>query len=461
MLNFNKIDVNNLNDISSYINIRKNNMSELSLGFTLMWYEYINICYAIYNDTIIFKAEIGEGDLFSFPMGKDIDGALNELIEYAKLGNIPVRISALNLDDISYLNNKFKNNKYSYDINFSDYVYSFSDHLNFKGKKFSGQRNHINKFIKTYGIPNIRLINDNDIDNIMQMLNQYEIEHNIKSILEKKELEGTKKLILDRNPNLIYACLTLDNKIIAISIAEIINNMLIIHVEKALFGYSGIYPTMYNGFLKLINNLGKKIDYINREDDAGDIGIRTSKLQYHPIDRIHKYIIHINTPIDNIKDEIKVNDIILSKICENDIDDYYNLNTDLENNKYYGYDYRDDLYLVNPITKNTFYDRMCFDYNIGDSISFGIRLNNKLIGETIFWHFSYNNYVEIGIRLFKEYQGLGHSKLAFSAMKDYAISLGLIPIARCYKENIKSYNMITSSGFNKIKSDDTFYYFSI
>ena len=147
MLNFKKVDIKELNKFSPYFKKRKTNICEISIGFIAMWHNYINIYYAIYNDTIVFKAEIGEGDLFSYPIGNDIDGMINELIIYVENNNIPLRFSGLNLDDIEYLNNIFKNNKYSYDFDFSDYIYSFSEASTFKGKKFSGQRNHINKLL--------------------------------------------------------------------------------------------------------------------------------------------------------------------------------------------------------------------------------------------------------------------------------------------------------------------------
>ena len=79
----------------------------------------------------------------------------------------------------------------------------------------------------------------------------------------------------------LSAVLTVGGKIAAISIGEVIGDTLIIHIEKALKKYDGIYPAMYQGFVKLISSkVSKNLEYVNREDDSGDEGLRISKMQY-------------------------------------------------------------------------------------------------------------------------------------------------------------------------------------
>lgn len=461
MLKFNKITLEELNKIKHIISNRKTIISDLSLGFLYMWSDVTNAYYSSIDDTIIIKISKGEGDIFSFPIGNNIDMMLKELLDYSLATNTPLRFFALNYEELNYLKNTtiFKNIKYGFDERFSDYIYNFSDILNFSGKKYKGQRNHINKFISKYGNPNIKIITNNDIPMIESFLDKYKNEHDFNTLMELNEFEGTKKLIKSfHDLDLLGAYIEIDNNIAAIAIGEISNDLLIIHIEKALKEYEGIYPTMFNSFVKLINEKYTNIKLINREDDSGDIGIRTSKMQYHPIKKEHKYQAHINSL--DFSDNINNNDIIINSFNESDKYDYYKLSTNDEINKYYGYDYTSDLYLESPITEDSFFNSIMFDIFVGDSINLAIRNKDGiLLGEIIIWHIT-NKTAEIGIRLFKEYNNLGIGRKAFKLISDYVLNnYNLIPVAKCYKENISSHKMILASGFVEVSYDDTFIYF--
>ena len=62
--------------------------------------------------------------------------------------------------------------------------------------------------------------------------------------------------------------------------AERCGETLHVHIEKALYGYEGVYPATVQEFARCFAVDG--VRYLNREDDAGDRGLRTSKLQYLP-----------------------------------------------------------------------------------------------------------------------------------------------------------------------------------
>ncbi len=466
MLEFKNYTYENLIEIKPYINKCPYLCNDISLGTFFMWNTNTNPEFCVYNNTFIVKETFGDDVLFSYPFGEDVYGAISALKEYTAKNNLPLKFFGVSkelLEKISN-NNTFEFVNASYDRKWSDYIYDFNDILMFKGNKYKGQRNHINNFKKLYGEPDFEAIKTQDIPLIKQMLSEFEAKQLKQSYFAKKEFKFAHNLLdafLDLG--LIGVLLKKDNKVISFSIGEIRGDMLIIHIEKALTEYKGVYPTTFNGFVKYINNNIGALKYINREDDSGDLGLRTSKMQYNPVMLLHKYYVKVNSPVNKITDipTICFDDFCLTKITEADKDKYLYLNTDIDNNKYWGYDYREDK-SIESINEDTFYNGVLHDYEMGESVNFAIResKDTKLIGEVIIYRFNFNGTAEIGCRLIKEYQGKGLGKKAFAAGADFAENvLGVKLTARCFKENTPSYRMITSCGFNKTNEDEKFYYF--
>lgn len=143
---------------------------------------------------------------------------------------------------------------------------------------------------------------------------------------------------------------------------------------------------------------------------------------------------------------------------------YLLLNTDMQNNVYWGYDYTKDPSIRLPIDENTFYDSMVADMRAGESINFAVReaVDGELVGECILWNFSDSNRAELGCRIRPEYHKKGYGRAAFGAVAEYAKNiLGLRVWARCHIPNLPSQKMILSNGFVHTKSDDTYHYFEM
>ncbi len=467
MLKFEKFSVETLSRMKPYIHKNKSKCSDHSLGAVFMWHsEDIEFC--VWNDTFVIHQTVGGASAFSLPVGKDVDGMIDELMVYARNNRLPLRFYAVGKYELEKISSdkRFESVGWTYDGRWSDYIYSFADAITFKGRKFSGQRNHINKFKRLYGEPDIRFVISEDLPEIETLLKEYELEHSFKNKLEKMEFDRTKELLKVYGKLGLYAaCLRADGKIIAFSVGEIIDDMLIIHVEKALKGYQGVYPSMYNGFVRLIDEQSdNELSIVNREDDSGDPGLRASKEQYKPIGRVHKYLVHINSPASKQKDfpVIHKDGIVITGFRETDKETYLKINTDVDNNRFWGYDYREDAFITGEIDENTFYDFAMYDMKVGDSINFAIRLSEKgdMIGEGILWNFGADGSAELGCRIMPEYHSNGYGKKAFGAICDYAQNtLGMKVWARCYRNNVASYRMITSNNLHKVREDETFYYF--
>lgn len=433
-----------------------------------MWQADTNLCFCEWNNTFVIRQDIGDQPAFTFPSGSDPEGMADELIKYTENNHLPLRFFAADDKTLERILNdaRFKNPMYSFDPRWSDYIYSFEEAKTFTGRKFRGQRNHINKFKKLYGEPVIRFLTSDDTASVENMLSEYSAEHEDAGKLEILELGQTRNLLpVYASLGLCAAGLFIDGKIAAFSIGEIIGDMLLIHVEKALRRFEGAYPVMYSGFVNLMDTVpGHSLSVINREDDSGDIGIRTSKMQYQPVRMIDKYLIHIDAPAKRMPrfPVIRAGETVLTAFRETDKQNYLKLNTDSENNRYWGYDYREDASLTGRIDENTFYESAMHDMQAGDSVNFAIRLSEEgmMAGEAILWNFTADGRAELGLRLLPEYHNRGYGKAAFAAAADYAKNeLKLKVYARCFRENTPSEKMITAGGFEPWYETETHLYF--
>ena len=77
-------------------------------------------------------------------------------------------------------------------------------------------------------------------------------------------------------------------RIVAYTLGERLNSdTFIVHVEKAFSDVTGAYPMINRCFLE---HEAAGLRYVNREDDAGDEGLRRAKLSYHPAYMLEKYL---------------------------------------------------------------------------------------------------------------------------------------------------------------------------
>ena len=65
---------------------------------------------------------------------------------------------------------------------------------------------------------------------------------------------------------------------------------LIIHIEKADTAFDGAYQKLVCEYAKMFAGSAQ---YVNREEDLGDPGMRQSKEQYHPVALLEKYLVRV------------------------------------------------------------------------------------------------------------------------------------------------------------------------
>lgn len=82
--------------------------------------------------------------------------------------------------------------------------------------------------------------------------------------------------------------ISVEGRPVAFSIYEPINPTTVaVHFERALRSYKGLFQVVNWETAKVVANQG--FDFINREEDLGDKGLRNAKMSYHPTEIIPAY----------------------------------------------------------------------------------------------------------------------------------------------------------------------------
>ena len=448
--------------IKDYPVLSKSHFCDLTIGVRYLWRDAFKVDYAIYNDTLIMKETCRDySNAFYFPIGKDVFSALSEIENYCVVSHTPLIFCCLTEEQLLFLKDRYSFSEHYFLRDWSDYIYPKEQFITYSGNKLAGQRNHVNKFKKSYPEYSFKVMTKDDIPGVISFYTSLGGDYKHAVWSEKEERAKLKDYIKNAlTLGQVGGVLKVKDEIVGFSIGEICGDTLYCHVEKANPTFSGVYPTIASEFVKAF---GADVLYCNREEDCGDFGLRTSKLQYHPSVIANKYILKVYTLFNKIDKDlcIATERLTITPIKKKDADTYYVLYLDDELNKYWGYDYREDL--SGTPDKNYFFEFQKRLKKNREEFSFAVRLSGKMIGELVLYNFDHLGGAEMGFRFFTEYQNQGYAFESATALKDYVFNvLGAKSLrSRCFKKNSSSCKLIEKLGFKLKKETETHYFFEI
>ena len=258
-----------------------------------MWKDFYSIEYAIENDTLFMKYKAPNGNVvFPFPQGKNAIEGLDKIYEYCIKKDIPPTFCFVTENDLETIKNHFDKVEAKAERMWADYLYDAQNIIGLEGKKYRGQRNHINKFLRSYADYSFEQITLETINEAQAFFDEISKNFDKDSLYAQEDQKKVREVIKNcRKYSMFGAMLKVDNKVIGISYGEILNDTMFVHIERANTEYLGAYQMLVNMFAKTF--VDESVKYINREDDSGDEGLRKSKLSYNPIKLIDKYNVKI------------------------------------------------------------------------------------------------------------------------------------------------------------------------
>lgn len=295
MLEFTKLTLDDIEKIRPYFLYSSNRACDDTVGGTFIWRDYFSAEYALFSNTYISKVNIRYQNgitAFTFPLGEDVIGSIEEIECYCSAVSIPVAFCKVTQAELPLLKTVFSNTRLMQESNWGDYLYRADDLISLSGKKFHGQKNHLNYFRRTYANYSFEDITKSNIGEVIDFYKSLDVSTQGASDIFVEDHIKTLE-VLDNYD--VYGMpgglIRVDGNVAAFAIGEVRGDTLYVHVEKADMRYRGLYQAINNEYARRYVSDG--VEYINREDDAGDPGLRIAKRSYHPVELIDKYIVEV------------------------------------------------------------------------------------------------------------------------------------------------------------------------
>ena len=438
-------------------------LCEYSLGVKLMWRDQWHPEFAESNGClVVLNHSVRHGDLFDFPIPLpeegSVEAALDDIDAWCLENGVTPSYGVVPETERDRLLKRYPYTTVDNNRLWQDYFYHAEALSAFAGRHYSGQRNHINKFHKLYPDAVYRELTPADHDAVEAFWREFHKVFNKEDADAKMEVCYARRIMEQTGQEWAKTgCVEVDGKIAAIALAEVCGDTLVCHIEKGLPQYEGVYPFMVQSFAAAHS---QGLTWINREDDAGDKGLRTSKLQYLPAFLGAKISVQIRNELSGLDTipVLKTERLILDGLREEDKSAYNRLCLDDARNRWWGYDYRDDL--KGELTEDYFLDVAREDFKNKLAVNFAIRLDGVFIGEAVLYRFDYKGGAELGCRILPEYAGNGYGAEAYRRAAEWSLyTLGLYCLhGKCYHENEASRKMLESC-MRLAGEDETFLYF--
>ncbi len=298
MLTFTPLDLQSIPAVRPFMHAQPFRLSDFTCGTAFMWREYLKTAYCIYADMLLLRITLSSGRVcYTFPIGNgDLKAALFALEQHCNDTDTPFVLVGVPEPALLTLTTLYADRCTVRAYRDSaDYLYNAETFLSFPGRHLSGKRNHLRRFYAAHPNCEFRPLKAADVNDAVKFMREHLEKRRAQSTLTFIETEESVRgceLIQNKDAlNITAGCLWEDGRILAVAAGEIVGDTLFVHIEKGDTRYDGVYQAISQAFAQFM--VRENVQYINREDDAGDEGLRRSKLSYRPCSLLEKFEVRI------------------------------------------------------------------------------------------------------------------------------------------------------------------------
>jgi len=290
ILDFQPLELRHIPLLRPILEKKQERICDDTVGGVFLWRDYFHMDFALKNGNLFLRSRLPESGqtVFAIPMGENPAAGLDEQERYCRESGTELCYSTVPEPALAILRARWPAAQIEEEADWADYLYNYSDLTELPGKRYASKRNHVSRFMREYedwrfeqigpdNLPAVRAFYDRFIqDNAKDSETFWEDERKVVEVLNHYEEYG-----------FVGGALWVGDTVVGMAMGEVRDDTLFVHIEKADIDYRGAYQMLVTHLPRLFERPG--LLYINREDDAGDEGLRQSKQSYLPVEMLKKY----------------------------------------------------------------------------------------------------------------------------------------------------------------------------
>lgn len=234
MLEFHPLQLEDLPKLRDFFAYSGSRICDTTPGTVFMWRDMYHTEWAVHDGSLYFKVDYpGLGPTFTLPLGGGRPEHYRQIAGYCCRRGMPISFYPVPKDELDRLQTAFPNSAAIPTRDAYDYLYRAEDLQFFRGKKLSGQRNHVNKFLKTYGNWSFRVITTEDLPAVGAFLDRYAAGVDKPSASFHEDLAKTREVLGNYTTyDMLGGMLLVEGEIVGFSLGEIVGDTLFTHIER-------------------------------------------------------------------------------------------------------------------------------------------------------------------------------------------------------------------------------------
>lgn len=281
-LDFRRLSTELLPVVSHYLSLTDSRTCDYTIGGLYLWADYFGYEVAVADEDMLIIRGRQENDLskpaFSLPLGPERN--VRKAVELLAALNHPLRFSAIPEDRLHLFAEVGCTHVSELGPDWSDYIYGIESFASLGGNAMKKKRNHVNRFLADN--PSAKML-PLEPGSCIELLETVGHDNTSMGIAEWKAVRELLENWTAFEPYFEGRMLKADNgDVVAFTVGEVKGDTLHVHIEKADHRVSGSGETVAHLYCEEMLKAYPQLQHVNRQDNAGDEGLRQAKESWHP-----------------------------------------------------------------------------------------------------------------------------------------------------------------------------------